>query len=217
MHHAYIYEGSLSIHDALVASAKAAFGFEEKGTVAADIHIYSYEKLNIEEARALTSEASFTSVSGRALYVITASSISFDAQQALLKLFEEPPEGVIFVMLTPPGSLMQTLRSRFAEYPEHLEEHNVSAALSKKFLSSSNKERSTQIAALLKDEEGVKERVRDFLNSTEKLVYAAHTKKPGNGLRASLEDIQMVRGYLGDRSASLKMLLEHLAMALPIL
>ena len=43
-----------------------------------------------------------------------------EAQQALLKLFEEPQAGVIFVFLLPHGSLLPTLRSRMLEYPEKL-------------------------------------------------------------------------------------------------
>src|SRR6185503_4991977 len=206
MHHAYLYEGSMSQLHGLSESAKALFGFSGKTEASSpDIHIYAWEKLNIEEARELSSEASFKSVSGRALYVLGAGSISFDAQQALLKLFEEPKAGDVFVVLTPPGTLMQTLRSRFVEYPVRLEESEASHAAAKKFLTAPYKERSAQITALLKEEEGAKERVREFLNSLEKLLHGAHQKKPSPELREALGDIEMVRGYLSDRSASMKM------------
>src|SRR3569832_820306 len=123
MHHAYLYEGSLSQLEALGVSAKKLFGFSGKTEAGSpDIHTYAYEKLNIEDARDLAAEAAFKSVSGRALYILSAGSISFDAQQALLKLFEEPQEGSVFVLLTPPGIVMPTHRSRFVEYPERLEE-----------------------------------------------------------------------------------------------
>lgn len=171
--------------------------------------------MNIDEARELANEASFKSISGRALYVLGAGSISHDAQQALLKLFEEPQEGSVFVLLTPPGMLMATLRSRFVEYPERLEEDETAKSEASKFLKNAGKERSAQIAALLKEEGGEKERVREFINSLEKALHTAHKKKPTKELREALSDIQMVRGYLADRSASLKMLLEHLAIALP--
>ena len=213
MHHAYLYEGNMSELAALARSAKVMFGFVgATEALSADVHIYEWEKMNIDEARALSSEASFKSVSGRALYVLAAGSISNDAQQALLKLFEEPQEGSVFVLLTPPGTLIATLRSRFVEYPERLEEEPASHAAAKKFLASAGKERSAQIAALLKEEGGEKERVREFLNSLEALL---HKKIKERESRAALEDIALVRNYLADRSASLKMLLEHLAIALP--
>jgi len=215
MHHAYLFEGRLSQLEALEASAKKLFGFEgQTEALAADIHIYEHEKLNIEEARELAAVAGLSSVSGRALYIIGAGSISYDAQGALLKLFEEPKAGDVFVLLTPPGVLMATLRSRFIDYPERLDETEVLAAPAKKFLTSPYKERSAQITALLKEVVGAKERVREFLAALEAQLYAAHEKKPSKELREGLSDIQMVRNYLEDRSASMKMLLEHLAATL---
>jgi hypothetical protein len=208
MHHAYLYEGSLSLFEPLVESARGIFGFTGSSP---DIHIKSQEKFTIEEARELTHEVSLKSLSGRALYVLGLGSITFDAQQALLKLFEEPQEGVVFVILTPPGMITATLKSRFAEYPEKLKE-KLSDPLAVKFLASSGKERSALIAAFLKEDEGVKERVREFLNGLEWIFYKKIKTEEG---RKALEEIMFVRSYIGDRSASLKMLLEHLAAALP--
>lgn len=217
MHHAYLFEGSLNQLDVLAASAKKLFGFEAPHEGASpDVHIYEWEKLNIDEARELAAEASFKSVSGRALYVLGAGSISHDAQQALLKLFEEPQEGSVFILLTPPGMLIATLRSRFVEYPEKIDEAENESAPASKFLKSAYKERSAQVSALLKEEDGAKERVREFLNSLEKLLHTAHDKKPSPELREALSDIALVRDYLSDRSASMKMLLEHLAAVLPV-
>jgi hypothetical protein len=215
MHHAYVYEGPLSLLPALADSAKDLFNFSGEGNP--DVHIYSFEKLNIDEARALASEASFKSVSGRALYVLGAGSISHEAQQALLKLFEEPQEGTMFVLLVPHGMLISTLRSRFVEYPKILEAEDSNLAPASKFLKSAYKERSAQIVAMLKEEEGAKERVREFVAMLEHVLHTAHTKKPSQELRSGLSDIALVRGYLADRSASLKMLLEHLAATLPAL
>ncbi len=209
MHHAYLVEGSLSQFEDLLQSVRKLFGFTEEGNP--DVHIKVEEKFNIEDVRELTGEASLKSISGRALYVLSLGSISFDAQQAMLKLFEEPQEGMIFVVLTPPGIIMPTLRSRFAEYPEKLED-KLSNPAAAKFLAASGKERSAQITALLKDDEGVKERVRELLNGLEWIFYKKIKSDEG---KKALEEIMLVRGYISDRSASLKMLLEHLAMALP--
>jgi hypothetical protein len=139
-----------------------------------------------------------------------------------LKLFEEPQEGVIFVLLAPHGSLLPTLRSRLLNYPETLQQkaaQNFAGA----FLKSSSKIRSAEVAMLLKDEEGVRERVRDFLNALETILYAQldgqkpnHAESRGKKeLIEGLEDIAKVRSYTNDRSPSMKMLLEHLALSLP--
>ena len=135
-----------------------------------------------------------------------------EAQQALLKLFEEPQKGTLFILLAPLGSIIATLRSRFVRYPEILEGKKGST-FTKKFLALSQKERSIEVAKLLKDEEGIKERVGDFLNELEALLHKNIAKS--REVRKSLEDIAKIRSYANDRSPSFKMLLEHLALSLP--
>ena len=133
-------------------------------------------------------------------------STTTQAQQALLKLLEEPQQGTTFVLLVPHGTLLPTVRSRMMRYPQEVVGEKSQSV--SKFLKSSQKERSDEIAKLLKDDDGAKERAREFINALEQEL---HKKKAYKGL----EEIQVVRNYLGDRSASLKMLLEHLAVALP--
>src|SRR6185437_6940418 len=187
-HHAYIYEGSQDLLESLVADAKKRFTFE--GDHNPDLHVESYEKFLLDNAHELTRDAQLKSVSGRSLFILGLASINSQAQQALLKLFEEPQEGIIFVLLVPHGILLPTLRSRLMAYPEKLKlaGQKSSGLLSESslhdsagqtfaqqalaFLKAPYKTRSTQIAALLKEEENIKERVRDFLSAIEVLVYA---------------------------------------------
>lgn len=68
------------------------------------------------------------------------------------------------------------------------------------------------IAAMLKDDEGSKERVRELLDGLEDEL---HKDIANPATRAALHDIAMVRDYVRDRSPSLKMLLEHLALSVP--
>ncbi len=214
-HHAYIYEGSQDLLDTLTASARTFFGFE--GGHDPDLHVESYEKFLIDDAHELARSAQLKSVSGRALFILGIASINSQAQQALLKLFEEPQEGVTFVLLLPHGILMPTLRSRLMAYPQtqlpagHKKNEEASA-----FLKAPYKTRSAQIAALLKDEENTKERVRSFLNALEEILYKKlESTKGAKEYRLALEDISRVRDYLSDTAPSLKMLLEHLAATLP--
>jgi len=226
MHHAYVYEGSQELLEALARHARKLFGFGAEHNP--DVRVQSFEKFGIDDAAALKAATSFKTVSGRALYCLGMSTIATEAQQALLKLFEEPQLGVIFVLLVPHGSLLPTLRSRFLEYPGNLQGSTLDQGSSrsnlntevKKFLAASYKERSEQVTTLLNPpaggEEGVRERVRDFVNALETALYA--TVRPARSnkeLLQGLGDIARVRDYLRDRSPSLKMLLEHLATALP--
>ena len=206
-HHAYYAEGSLSEFDAHKAALKPFWAA-------------AFERFGIDESRELIALSSLKNFN-EAVFLIGAASITSEAQQALLKLFEEPQKGTTFVLLVPHGALLPTLKSRMLPYerqqtaqkkvlgsaspqPDHF------SAQAATFLRSSGKERSDFIAKMLKDEEGTKERVRDFVNALE-IELVKDIKKN----RQVLQDIAMVRDYVCDRAPSLKMLLEHLALSLP--
>lgn len=213
MHHAYIYEGARSLLPELAQHARSNFGFIQEHDP--DVSVQSFEKFGVEEARTVREIAGLKSLSGRGLFVIGISSITTEAQQALLKLFEEPQQGITFVLLVPHGVLIPTLRSRFLAYPEKLKERGEHDE-AKKFLKASYKTRSAHITAMLKDEENQRERVREFLQGVEKILYAESKKRMAGGdVWEGLNDITKVRSYVGDRSPALKMLLEHLAATLP--
>ncbi|MDE2071604.1 MAG: hypothetical protein KGI70_02655 [Patescibacteria group bacterium] len=208
MHHAYVYEGPLNMLQALARDARARMGFE--GEHSPNVLVEEIEKFGIDDAHELRARAGLRTA--RALFVLGVSSITSEAQQALLKLFEEPQKGVVFVLLVPHGTLVPTLRSRMLAYPTHIEDASTAGVLAKKFLSSSAQARSDIVAELLEDEGGEKERVRELLTGLEGILT---THMRDTKVRSALEDIARVRGYIADRSASLKMLLEHLALALP--
>lgn len=115
MHHAYLYTGALSVLHSLAKDAEAQFQFA--GEHNPDVQVHEFEKFGIDEARGLKTAASMRSLSGRALYIVGVSQITTEAQQALLKLFEEPQQGAIFVLLAPHGAIIPTLRSRMLAYP----------------------------------------------------------------------------------------------------
>ena len=220
MHHAYFYEGALAELEALAESARKEFEFVSDNNP--DVQVLEFEKFGIDEARELVRTAALKSISGRALYIVGVSSISTDAQQALLKLFEEPQEGSIFVLLAPHGSVIATLRSRMLPYPVKSSRSLTSGKtaksdLARKFLASPYAARSAEIAKLLKDEDAVKERVRDFLGALEAELYkhVRPTRSNSKEILQGLEDIAKVRSYVGDRAPAMKMLLEHLAVTLP--
>src|ERR1700748_691393 len=98
MHHAYLYEGPLSVLPQLADDACKRFNFERNpstslGASNPDILIEQWEKFGIEEARELNQHASLKSTNGRSLFILGISSVTSEAQQALLKLFKEPRQG----------------------------------------------------------------------------------------------------------------------------
>src|SRR3989344_1358906 len=204
-HHAYYAEGSLSEFDAYKAALKPFWAA-------------AFERFGIDESRELIALSSLKNFN-EAVFLIGAASITGEAQQALLKLFEEPQKGTTFVLLVPHGALLPTLKSRMLEYKQLTKDgpllsEGPSFVMQEagKFLKRGGKERSDFIAKMLKDEEGTKERVRDFINALETELAP---RVQNAAARQGLEDIAMVRDYVGDRAPSLKMLLEHLALSLP--
>ncbi len=196
-HHAYYIEGPLSVFAAYKEALSPYYARE-------------YERFGIDEARELQALASLKNYTD-GVFLLAAASLTSEAQQALLKLFEEPQEGTVFIVMVSHGVLLPTVKSRMLEYPEPIELDTDSTS-AKKFLKLSGKDRSDFITKLLKDDENQKERVRDFIQALEAELYK---KIPEPAVRQALEDIAMVRDYVRDRSPSLKMLLEHLALALP--
>jgi len=202
MHHAYYIEGSIS-------------DFETYKEVLKPFWAQQFERFGIDEARELILLTSLKNIED-STFLIGTPVITTEAQQSLLKLFEEPQKGTTFVLLIPHGALIATLRSRMLEYPDMLDVQKKSAVSAKKFLGESAKGRSAGITVLLKDDDGVRERVRDLLDGLESELYQKIKKaKDTKTLREGLEEIAKVRSYLSDRSPSIKMLLEHLAVTLP--
>jgi hypothetical protein len=234
-HHAYFYEGPLALLPVLTADAAPRFGLVPGSP---DLHTEEWQKFGIDDARSLSERAALRSTAGRALFVLGISAISTEAQQALLKLFEEPQEGTVFVLLVPHGVLLPTMRSRFLPYPEmaaplhetSLVKNSVGPEAkdeAKTFLSWSYTQRSDWITGFLKkDDDAVRERARNFLNALEADLYghltlsapATQSQKEVvriQEIREGLQDIGHFRQYLADRSPSLKMILEHFAATLP--
>ncbi len=207
-HHAYYVESDIPDSNALTESLQTVLVFPES----AAIYTRHYEKFGIDESRELTTFANLRSISRRSLFTLHAESMTTEAQQALLKLFEEPPEGIVFVLIVPHGILIPTLRSRMLPLPLHA--HSKAPALTsttKAFLHAAPKERSEMIGALLKKADSRKE-VRTLVCDLEAFFYGA---KDAKTRIEALSEISSLRPYLTDRSPSLKMILEHISSTVP--
>jgi hypothetical protein len=219
-HHAYYIEDSLAKAGEYETAIRAREGFAKNSP---QFIIQSCEVFGIDEARALQNTTSLKVGEGVTIFFIATSAIPHEAQQALLKLFEEPQEGLVFVLLVPHGTLLPTLRSRFLEYPYKLD--SESSAIEKEahvFLASPYKTRSEWLTKFLKgEEENTRTAARDFINALEAALYPQFERIPiekwelKRDIREGLQDIAHFRQYLSDRSPSLKMIFEHLAATLP--
>ena len=201
-----------------------------------DVYVREYRQFGIEEARELRERASTRAfkptaeVAGR-VFVVAASSMTTEAQNALLKTLEDSPADSAFFLVVPsPHMLLPTVRSR-AQILELPKRKGGEASLvdAKAFLSASVQARLDMLKLLLEKgnddpstgstsspRAGLGAGKRDtgaiiaFLASLE----VALAPKVA-GMRPAIEAVYRARRYAGDKGALVKPLLEQVALLSP--
>ena len=181
-----------------------------------DIVVLRYGLFSVADARKVTELAAGGAFVGdHKVIVIAASRAYHEAQNALLKVFEEPPEGVfLFLILPTLGGLLPTLRSRVQILGQHTE--NAIPEIAEEFLKAGKEKRSALIKRLTngKDEEKKRE-LRDEAIALVNGIEIACANQSVTKHAALLSDIATLRTHLYDRSAPVKMILEHLSLVTP--
>ncbi len=178
-----------------------------------------YDTMDIEDGRSIKElHYNQPTKNDKKIFVLQANFITEKAQNAMLKLFEEPIGGTHFFIIMPSTNcLIATLKSRLIII-EHKSANGAEKINAKKFIKSSIGERIEMIKGLsedIKDEKESKIEVVNFFNSLEKEL-SKNIDFKNKALTKSLEDIEKMRLYAGEQSPSLKMLMEYLALTLPI-
>lgn len=219
-HHAFVIEAEAE-EGIGMAQAWAQRELKMKIKRNPDIVVLRYGLFSIEDARQVTELAAGAPFRGEHKVLIIAASRAYhEAQNALLKLFEEPPRGTyLFFILPTLGTLLPTLRSRVQVLDTHVgrrTSHIPEAA--EQFLKAGREKRSVLIKKLTsgRDEDERREN-RDeailILNGVEAVAYEKLER--GDEVAALLSDIATLRGHLHDRSAPVKMILEYLSLVIP--
>ncbi len=220
-HHAFVIEAEAEegIKTAQ-AWAEKELGMRAQGNP--DVIVLRYGLLSVEDARRVSELAAGVAFAGDTKVIIIAASRTYhEAQNALLKLFEEPPEGAyLFLVMPTLGGLLPTLRSRVQEISLSVSGRPKRAIpeAAEAFMKASKEKRSALIKKLTsgKDEEERRENREEALaivNGIEAAAYAKLTR--GGGAAALLSDIALLRSSLHDRSAPVRMILEHLSLVMP--
>lgn len=222
LHHAHLIEGVQSeVVPLLLSAIERHMGITVQGNP--DLSIESYDSFGIDESRHLTEVQSRAGFEGsdavaRKIFIIGAKSFTHEAQNALLKTFEDPTAGTHFFFIIPRAEvLLPTLRSRVLVVREAgavlEDEAKVSAEI---FLGSTLAERFTLIKKLTEHKKGEsvdREMIRRMLDHLERILYTRHAgERVGSDI---FHEIYQTKTYLADRGSSPKMLLEHLAIGHP--
>jgi len=212
-HHAYCIEADRpQAFDFLEKEVYPAFDLKTKGNP--DYWFYECDTFSIDESRALRARAAVTSFGGgKKVFVLAANFITHEAQNSLLKLFEEPTPDTHFFLLIPSSRVLApTLRSRFEIIRVKRVEADEEDAYD--FLEASLPKRLSKTAKMAKsvsDEKISRAEVISFLDRVES-VLSRQKSKNYDSMRGLIE----ARRSLSGRAPAVKMILETLAIALPI-
>ncbi len=202
-HHAYVIYADLPVSD-IPQDFINTYNFQ-------DIETLNIESFGIDDSRSLVKKAYIqpSGINTKKLIVVKVGNFTIEAEQALLKILEEPPASTVFLfILASQNLLIPTLKSRFLEYRVDVvkTEDNKSFA---EFHALNYKDRlATIVKKLDKD---------DALWLKEIRIGASHW------LSLSLlslkiqqrQSLQTALLALGMRGASNKMLLEEIALTIP--
>ncbi len=219
-HHAFVIEAEAE-EGIKTVQAWVERELEMKVKANPDVVVLRYGLFSVEDARRIAEIAAGAPFAGTHKVVVIAATRAYhEAQNALLKLFEEPPpETYLFFILPTLGGLLPTLRSRvqILDANRGFTKPPISKA-AEEFMKANKEERSAMIKKLAsgKDEEDRRKNrdtVLTIVNGIEAVAYMSGRRTSRH--RELLEEIQTLRGYLHDRSAPVRMILEHLSLVLP--
>lgn len=167
-----------------------------------------FDTLTIDHARDIAEASARRDFSGgRKIFIIETDFITEEAQNSLLKVFEEPTTGTHFFIISPQDILLPTLRSRMVVL---LNESGVET--SESILKLKLKDRLARVKEItdaISDEEKTKQDAILLLNQIEKELYDLGTQKSAGSLKVC----ESARASLYDRGAPIKMILENVMLS----
>lgn len=200
LHHAYLLVG-----DSAIAEKSLHKLFADEGETligSADFFVYKEPTFGIDEARKVAESAILRAFGIRKVFLIAPEKITLEAQNALLKTFEDPiADTHFFLVVRDEHLIIPTLRSRMNTI--HVQ-HLVSHRMAEEFVKISLKDRLTFVKKFVDQERNLSV----FLD--ELLGYLRREK----GALEKVEKVYKARLMSDDRSVSSRLILEHLSLVL---
>lgn len=216
LHHAYLIEGERqAVFAKLTRFLKNEIGIANIGNP--DFWYSEFEKFGIDDGRRLKDLQSKRSVTGLPrVFIISTFFFTKEAQNTLLKVFEDPTPNTHFFLITSSAeSILPTLKSRLF-------------IVSDDSASVSSEEITAQASAFLRGNIAKRiEIIKSFIENKDKsgtiafldaLEAALHCGDGGSSIQKHagvFDDIIKCRSYLYGNAPSVKMILEHLAITAP--
>jgi DNA polymerase III delta prime subunit len=178
-----------------------------------DAWVGTFATFAIDDAREIKEMASKKKIGeGKRVFIISAESLTREASNALLKTLEEPSEGTHFFIIVPSAKrILPTILSRVRVVKhDSLTQSSITSA--EAFLKFSPAERVKKIKDIFVDLEKEVITRADVNALIESVLHYIYAKNQGKNERKGLEKQATAVSYARDQSASLKMILEYLAL-----
>jgi DNA polymerase III delta prime subunit len=169
------------------------------------------ERFGVDDARELIRKANTKPASlSKQLLVVRTNFITFEAQNALLKILEEPPSSTSLVFIVPfDFTVLPTLVSRFEFRTIEPEEEETNSEAFAEFLKASHKERLADI------EQALKKQDLDWQRAM-KQGLIEYLKQRSASSTQVYKNLELAARLLLTRGSSNKLLFEHVALTLPV-
>ncbi len=209
LHHAYYFVEHKA--EELVSKLKHflenTVGMKTSGNP--DFYHGKFQTFTIDDARALSESESRKALSGgRKIFIIETDFITEEAQNSLLKVFEEPTPGTHFFIISPQDTILPTLRSRMQVIFQDSKVDDNNSIL--KLDVATRLAKVKEITEGISDEEKTKQDAIAFLNQVESELYEKGVEKSAK----ALEICESTRASLYDRGAPVKIILENLMLSI---
>ncbi|KND50899.1 MAG: DNA polymerase III delta prime subunit [Parcubacteria bacterium C7867-007] len=225
-HHAYLVTG-----ESEQGIAAAVMHAEELGVTRdnnPDLMVLRHGLFSVDDARTISDRATRAAMNGdQKVIIISALRLFHEAQNALLKIFEEPPAGTTLILVVPSdGMLLPTLRSRLLPLPNQTGTSTLSVE-TEAFLSANGAAREAMITKLVdrskSDTDEVKQAARNeavrLVEGLMKASYDTRSREKNAETQAALtgflDDLSRFLPILHERSAPLKLIFEHILLVIP--
>lgn len=206
-HHAYGVESSGDLSEiikALVPHDQCSYVFCK-----------TYDSFKIDDARTVKSLQSERTEKA-SVFILEFSFINIEAQNALLKVLEEPTINTYFILVFPQfKKLLPTLQSRLSYIRTTALTSSEGMRIdATSFLAMSLQERFNLIKQLTDKKSGTPLKKKDVLKFLDALEHYFYQENTDNAKAEELQTVFDSRNYLHAKGASMKMVLENIAMNL---
>lgn len=220
LYHSYVVEGEPETTGANLLKFLEVRGDAE--IKSPDVLFQVYESFTMDDSGEIKDWHSRYGIGkSKKICIIATKFINREAEQTLLKIIEEPAANTHFFIVVPDSSvLLGTILSRvhLVKTGEVEGDKDIKKEVLK-FVSSSPKERIDMVALIIKENKSdensgqLRFYATSFLNELESIIYQKFKKNISDKkIKFTLGELQKSRGYLSTPGASVKMILEHLAL-----